>query len=223
MTDDHEFQAALTPQAGEIFGGLWAALFDRPDAPRLVMLTAAGRQEGVSTIACGLALAGGAPRYGRNGGQAAVALVDMNLRNPSLHRLLDVEHAPGVREIITQGTEPADVAQRVTDQLDVYVAGAARGLAVDIVRSKAVGALFATLKQYYDHIIVDAGAVNEAPDVQALAAVIGQVVLVANTQRTPREAVIQARRHIEAVNANVIGSVLNMRVFPIPSFLYRRV
>jgi len=38
-----------------------------------------------------------------------------------------------------------------------------------------------------------------------------------------REAVAQAKKRIESGGGKVVGVVLNMRTFPIPNFLYRRV
>ena len=61
------------------------------------------------------------------------------------------------------------------------------------------------------------------PDAQVLAGVVKNTVLVAHTEQTPREVVAEAKKRIEASGGALVGLVLNLRSYPIPRFLYRRV
>ncbi|HON68122.1 MAG TPA: hypothetical protein PLS23_16665, partial [Phycisphaerae bacterium] len=78
------------------------------------------------------------------------------------------------------------------------------------------------LLSYHDHVIVDAPSVNRNSTVQALAALTDGVLLVARQSVTRREALAEAKKRIELAQGKLIGLVLNMRKFPVPGFLYRR-
>jgi len=211
--------ALLKAGAEETFGGLWASLFySGRVSGKSILVCSATRREGATTVAAALALTGSAPT-----GSLRVALVDFNMRSPALDKLLNLKPAPGVSEIVGESMDPAIAAQRVTSGLDVYVAGRVSGHTLKILRSAAVREFFEVLQEGYDHVVVDAAAVNLFPDVQILAGTIRDVVLVSHTEQTPREAVAQAKKRLEAGGGKLAGLVMNMRAYPIPRFLYRRI
>jgi Mrp family chromosome partitioning ATPase len=156
-------------------------------------------------------------------GAARVALVDFNFRNPHLDELLNTQPSPGIAEILLDGLAPEVAAQRVNPALDLYATGNAKGRILQILRNDGLRDLLGVLSQGYDHVILDAPAVNHFPDAQILAGVVDGVVLVAHTEQTSREAVAQGKKRLEAGGGKVVGLVLNLRTYPIPGFLYRRV
>jgi Mrp family chromosome partitioning ATPase len=209
----------LNARAQEAYHGLWASLFysGRPIG-RTVMFAAAAEGEGVTTTACGLALAGSLPA-----GSSRVALVDFNFRHPCLHEVLGLRAGPGVGEILLKGLAPDAAMQPVCQGLDFYPVGQVGSRVADVLRSQAVVELMTTLGGGYDHVLVDVAPVNQYPDAAVLASAIKDVVLVVQADRTPREAVWQARKRLESAGAKVVGLVMNMRTYPIPEFLYHRV
>jgi capsular exopolysaccharide synthesis family protein len=212
-------RATLRKEAEEVFRGLWASLFySSKPVGRSLMICSADEREGASTIACGLALAGSTPA-----GAARVALVDFNIRDPAVHRLVGAKPTPGVAEILVEGFAPEAAAQRVNTNLDVYAVGDTGQRRLEVLRSDRLGVFLSTLAAGYDQVLVDVAAVNHYPDAQVLAGVVKDVVLVARTDRTPREAVAQAKKRLETGGGRIVGLVLNMRTYPIPGFLYRRV
>jgi Mrp family chromosome partitioning ATPase len=150
-------------------------------------------------------------------------LVDFNLRKPSLHRLLRANQSPGVCQVLSGQLAPESAAQRVNVVLDFYAAGEPAQRGAELLRGPAISDFLATLADGYDHVLVDAPAVNRFPDAGVLAGIVKDVVLVAHAERTPREAVAAAKKHLESAGARLVGVVLNQRTYPIPSFLYRRV
>ncbi len=70
---------------------------------------------------------------------------------------------------------------------------------------------------------MDVAAANHFPDAQVLAGKVREVVLVLRTEQTPREAVAQAKKRLEAGGGKLVGLVMNLRTYPIPQFLYKRV
>jgi len=209
----------MHPRADEVFRGLWASLFYSKRATgRSVLICSADRGEGASTVAAALALAGSTPA-----GVARVALADLNLRRPALHELLGLQPSPGLAEVATGQLPIEAVVQSVSPGLDLYAAGNVKHRALDVLRSGKLAELTTTLAGAYDNLLIDVAPVNHFPDAQVLAGIVKDVVLVSHSERTPREAVAQAKKRIEAGGGRVIGLVLNLRTFPIPRFLYRRV
>jgi len=212
-------RATLSPKAQNVFSSLWASLFySGKVSGKAVMVCSAIRQEGATTTACALSLAGSIPA-----GADRVALVDFNIHTPTVHRIFKLNPGPGVCEIITESLDPASVVQRVSSGLDVYVAGDGAGRSLNILKSPNAGEFFKMLAEGYDYIIVDAGAVNHYPDAQILTATIPDVLLVSRAEKTPREAVAQAKKRLEAAGGTIAGLVMNLRTYPIPRFLYKRV
>jgi capsular exopolysaccharide synthesis family protein len=219
VSNDQPTRATLKSKSAEIFSSLWASLFYSGRVTgKNVLFCSSDRQEGATTIAAALAVAGSTPS-----GAARVALVDFNLRNPMIHKLLRLKPAPGISEIITDSLDPASVAQRVSSGLDVYVAGEAAERSLELLRSPTVGDFLQALQEGYDHVLVDVAAANHFPDAQVLAGKVREVVLVLRTEQTPREAVAQAKKRLEAGGGKLVGLVMNLRTYPIPQFLYKRV
>lgn len=211
-------RASLSGKAEDIFRSLWASLFY---SGRLtgkgVVVTAAARKEGTTTVAAGLALSGSGPAGG-----ARVALVDFNLRTPQLHDLFGLPMAPGLCEVLAGNAALESVARPVNDGLDVIPVGSVQQRSLEVLRSDGVQTFFETLYRQYDYVLVDTASANMNPDAQVLGGVVKNLLLVVNSESTPREAVAQAKKRIEAGGGRVAGVVLNLRRFPIPSFLYRR-
>lgn len=212
-------KAHLVGKSEDIFRGMWASLFySGRTTGKTVLITSAAPQEGATTIACGLALSGS----GTAGG-ARVALVDFNLRRPAVHKLLGLPQGPGVAEVLVKGKDIASVAKPVSEGLDVFTIGATEKQSLSLLRSELVEKFFAQLAEKYDYVLVDAAATNHYPDTQVLAGVLKEVVLVVHSDLTPREAVSQAKKRILSGGGTLVGLVMNLRTYPIPNFLYRRV
>jgi len=211
-------RASLKPKAEDIFRGLWASLFNSGPAERKgVVVCSANRQEGASTIACGLALAGSEPSSGR------VALVELNLRAPSLGKVFRTDGGPGIGEVILDGLPAEQAARPINSAMDLYPVGQVGDRILDVLRSDALGEFLNKLTQSYGQVLVDVAAVNEFPDAAIVASRIPDVLLVVHADQTPREAVALAKKRLEGAGGKLAGVVLNMRSYPIPKFLYSRV
>ena len=212
-------RASLSKRSGEIFRGIWASLFYSGQASgNGLVLTSSSSGEGATTMACGLAISGSGPDGG-----SKVALVDFNLRSPEVHKLLGLNASPGVTEVLLDGRDIASVVQQVNENLHVITAGSVAGKSLELLKSKGLESFFERLLNDYEYVIVDAAPANAFPDAQILSGVLKEAALVVRSDTIPREAVAQAKKRIESGGGKVVGVVLNMRTYPIPNFLYRRV
>jgi len=223
---------ALAPQAEEIFRGLWASVFYGPgEAPRSALVCSANRSEGATTVAVGMALAGadaaalGPPGMGPGEAEPGrVLLVDFNLRAPKVHRLLRLPNEAGLSDVLAGGADLDQAVRRVgPGRLDVLTVGSRADRVLEILHADRAKEFLSRLQERYERVILDAAPANLYPDARLLAGLVGAVVLVAHCQQTPREALMVARKRLQVDAAKATGVVLNLRKYPIPKFVYRRV
>ena len=227
--------ASLSKPAEEVFKGLWASIFSTPDAPKSLLVCSSNRQEGATTVACGLAIAESMAE-GRNAGQinnsqteqlkpaGKVVLIDFNVRHPSVSDMLMLSNGKGITDVVVGQVGLDEALQRVgPGALDVLCAGSQCDKVVEIFQPERIKAVMEELSRRYEHIILESAPVNLYPDAQILAKMSEQVLLVALYKRTPREALLQSKKNLTLAGGKVVGVVLNARTYPIPRFVYRRV
>ncbi len=173
---------------------------DRVCAERLfrtIAISSCARGEGRSLTAANLALT--AAREGRE-----VALVECDLRRPSLARLLDLAPRAGLAEVAEGKVELPQALSRVGN-LAVLCAGETRDPAA-AMRSPRFAATLDTLRSSFSLVVLDAPPALALHDAGRLATTADAIVLVVRAGETPRDAV---RMAVEALSDRLIGIVLN--------------
>ena len=88
------------------------------------------------------------------------------------------------------------------------MAGATPPNPVELLSSVQMQALLDRLSERYDYIICDTPPVSIVTDAAALSRFCDGVLLVVRQKLSTRDQVWAAKRNLEAVQANIIGSVL---------------
>jgi len=150
-------------------------------------------------------------------GREPVLLVDAHPARPAAHRLLEVRAAPGLAEVLRDGTPLAEVLQPCrVPRLYVLAAGRAGADPAAATDSPWLPDLLRMVREEF------ALAVFDLPpgDPAGLAGLLDGLVLVAEAERTPLEA---ARRETErlAGQTRLLGVVLNKRRQYTPQWLDR--
>jgi protein-tyrosine kinase len=164
---------------------------------RVVAVTSSARGEGRTTIAANLALT--AAREGRE-----VALVECDVRRPSLAALLDLAPRAGLAEVVQGGSELPQALCR-SGSLAVLAAGDARDPGA-ILRSPRLPAIVDALRGSFPLVLLDAPPALAFADAGRLAASADGVLLVVRAGTTPRQV---ARMAVEYVGPRLLGVVLN--------------
>jgi capsular exopolysaccharide synthesis family protein len=164
---------------------------------RVVAVTSSARGEGRTTIAANLALT--AARDGRE-----VALVECDVRRPSLAQLLELAPRAGLAEVV-QGQAELGQALCRSGTLSVLAAGDARDPGA-VLRSPRLATTIEALRASFSLVILDAPPALAFADAGRLAAAADGVLLVARAGTTPRQVV---RMAVEYVGSRLIGVVLN--------------
>ncbi len=138
-------------------------------------------------------------------------LVDLDLRRPSLARLLDIDAGPGIEAHLAGSSALADVLCRVRafDNLSLLPARAAVAQSGELLANPRTGAMITELRDRYpDRIILfDLPPVLQSDDALAFAPNVDAALVVACEGRTRREDLV---RTIELLRGTqIIGTVLN--------------
>jgi len=142
-------------------------------------------------------------------------LVDADMRRPTQHRLFRLTNDLGLTSGLVQTEPTLDGYVRATDieNLSVVTTGPLPPNPAELLGSKRMQKLVATLKDYADMIIFDTPPCLPLADAAILARQVDGVVMVADAGKTRRDAVTKAKEAIERAGGRILGVVLN-RVSP---------
>jgi capsular exopolysaccharide synthesis family protein len=150
-------------------------------------------------------------------------LIDANLRNHALTDQMNAQEGPGLAEFLRDQAKLDEILQP-TDYENLFLIPAGNLADVEVgelLNRPELPNLLATLKQDYDHVIVDAPSVHRTTDATVIGAAAGNALMVVRMYGTSRDAVHMAIRQLKATKVNVSGVVLTHRKFFIPNALYR--
>jgi succinoglycan biosynthesis transport protein ExoP len=175
-------------------------------ATRILGLTSCLPSEGKSTIAAAMATL-----IAQSG--ARVILVDGDVRNPSLSRVLAPSAEVGLLEVVGGRAALADAVWSGPAGnmafLPTVVDPQRAANATELLASDAAKSLFATLQIKYDYIIVDLAPMASAMDVRAASRFVDSYLLVIEWGGTKVDAVQYALRNLPEVHGSIVGAVLN--------------
>ena len=165
------------------------------DRGNCVMVTSALPGEGKTFFAINLALSIALEI------DSTVLLVDADVANPSVAKVMNLPHAKGLMDLLTSdGLDVADVLLRTNvDKLSLLPAGTPHPRATEMLASEAMTALVAEMaSRYPDRILVfDSPPLLVTTEARALASHMGQIVMVVESDRTSQVAVTRALETIE--------------------------
>ncbi|HEX3997168.1 MAG TPA: CpsD/CapB family tyrosine-protein kinase [Pirellulales bacterium] len=198
------------PELDKHFVGLYqrslALRNGSPQAGYAIGVTSSLPDEGVSTVAIGLAtcaaLLGGAP----------VLLIDANLGRPSLARMFEIGDEPGLFEVLTGTMEAGDcIRPSNCDGLSLMTSGCwTSGIQPAYVPS-ALAALIGELRGCYATIVFDLPATEECSPSGVIGSMLDGVLLVVEAERIPDETARRAMLRLQRANVAILGVVLNKR------------
>lgn len=171
--------------------------------PRSIVVTSARPGDGKSSTACNLAVS--FAQAGRR-----VVLVEADLRRPSFSKYLKIEPGAGLTSVLTGAADLMDVLQPWgSDGLLVLASGPIPPNPAEILGSRGMVDLMRALNTEFDYVIIDSAPLLAVTDGAIVAAAADGVLLVAAAQQTKRGELHAALGALEAVDAAVLGVVLN--------------
>lgn len=168
-----------------------------------LLLTSARPSEGKTTtcIALGAAMAQAKNR---------VLIVDTDMRKPRLHKTFGISGERGLTNALV-GTPLSEVIQPIEHApgLDLLPCGPLPPNPSELLHSEAFARVVAELRERYDRVLFDSPPVGAVTDASILSKAVDGTILVAEANSTPKEAMRRALSQLRAVDANLLGVVLN--------------
>jgi Mrp family chromosome partitioning ATPase len=170
---------------------------------RSLAVVSAVRDEGKTTTSCNLALALASISPGRE-----VALVDLDLRRPSIAQVMSVETQSGIEDVLTHEASLDEArVEYLQPPLDVYLSMSPQRNAHEILTRQRLGDLFGELERRYSLIIVDTPPTLLVPDSRLI---LERVSLCLPVARAGISRVRSFRELLETLpRSQVLSTVLN--------------
>lgn len=208
----------LDPRVEEQYQKLRGNLFANGsrESLRTLMVVASRHGEGATTTCAILATLLARSNVGD------VALIDANLRTPSLHELFALSGtSAGLTEVANQTVRGRDLAQH-TPIPNLFVIPSGRPLkSPAALYQEPIASLIAELRQDFRYVMLDCSPVEQYSDASFVAPRVDGIVMVVRSEVTRIETAIKTKRQLEWAGGKVIGTVLNDKRTYIPFFLQR--
>ncbi|SFJ86420.1 capsular exopolysaccharide family [Desulfomicrobium apsheronum] len=179
-------------------------LFSKADQmPQVVLLTSATPKEGKTLVAVNLGAA-----MAQAG--CKTLLIGADMRRPRAHKILELENGAGLSNILSSVSSVDEVIKPTgIPNLDIITAGPVPPNPSELLGSKRMPELIASLRERYEHIIIDTPPATAVTDAAVLAQHADGVVLISKAFVTPKELVRSAIEALQKINAKIFGVVLN--------------
>lgn len=172
-------------------------------APKTILVTSSQPSEGKSTTS--IALADSFARSGKR-----VLLVDSDLRNPSLHKYLNLKNNKGFTAILTGNSQLKDEVLKTDDMnFDFLPCGRIPSNPAEILMANVVTAFSSKIEGLYDHIIFDGPPVMGLADAPQISRATEGTVVVVEANRIRGGQTKSALRRLVSAEANILGVVLS--------------
>ncbi|MBI4432532.1 MAG: polysaccharide biosynthesis tyrosine autokinase [Candidatus Omnitrophica bacterium] len=184
---------------------------------RSVLMTASSAGEGASVVTANVAT-----YLSRDLGHK-VLVIDANLRNPSLNRFFRIQDGRGFSDVLC-GDVPLEAAVRsVNGSLDLLPTGRYSNNPLILFDTMKIQDLLRRAGELYEIILIDSTNLKDYKDAHAISASVDGVVLVVEAGRARRQVVRATLASLEQKKVNLLGVILNKRVFHVPEIIYGRV
>ena len=171
-------------------------------APRSMLVTSARPGEGKSTTAFATAL--NLSRVGRR-----VLLVDGDLRNPSMHRVLEIENSQGMSNFLSGSAELTGVVRKTPySTLDFIPCGPLPPNPAELWGGSRLQVLLDQAFAVYDHVVIDGPPVLGFADAPVLSSSVEGTLFVLESRITGRRQARGALRRLSMGRGRVLGAVL---------------
>ena len=170
---------------------------------KVVLVTSAVAAEGKSYIAANVASS--LALMGKK-----VALVELNLRKPSLDEMFGIIASKGMSDYLSNGEVSLhDIVSTTADGLDVYVAGTVPPNPSELLQGSRAAQLMEQLREQYDYVVVDSASLATASDTFSLTSQADATVVVLRANSTKQAYVKWINRLMAEGKLSNVGFVLN--------------
>lgn len=191
------------PYTGEQYRIVRTKLIQHPRQPRLCLISSPGPRDGKTITAINLAAAMALRS------EATVALVDADMRRPSIATLLGLPESPGLADVLAGSCGMEDVWIKIEQLRNIYLipAGKAQVNPTELLDAERWREVCAGLRRQFRFTIMDAPPIIGVADYALIQAHVDGVIVVVRPDHTNRGLCFKA---LEAIpKEKMIGITVN--------------
>jgi capsular exopolysaccharide synthesis family protein len=136
-------------------------------------------------------------------------VVDCDLRKPALHKLFGLRNVRGLTNILAGEYDLQDVWMEPLQGLKVVTVGQLPFNPTEVLSSRRYTDFLRRVRQDFDYVLLNASPIQPVSDALIFASQADAVLVVFDAQRTHEGPVRRAIHALGAVEANVLGTVIN--------------
>lgn len=171
-------------------------------APRRLVITSSSKSEGKSTTALSLAI-----NFAQMG--KPVLIIDADLRNPVLHKLLGIDNERGLSNYLSSNMGPLEAVHRTqVPNLFVMTTGPLPPNPVELLSSMKLLALLSQCEEHFAHVIVDGPPVLGIADAIVLCNQVDNSVFVVESGKTRKGHAKAALKRLHQAGVHPLGVIL---------------
>jgi capsular exopolysaccharide synthesis family protein len=178
-------------------------IYSQPDNTfKTLIITSSNKSEGKTTLSTNLAVA-----LAESGKK--VCIIDCDFRRPRVHSVFGSTQQPGVIEVLFDGVPWKQAMQdTMIPNVAVLTAGKRPPNPAEIIRSHKLHDLIATLKEHYDHVLIDSAPFGIISDAAPLIKLADGVILAVRFNKAKEPELDLTIENLQKVKANVLGVVM---------------
>lgn len=170
---------------------------------KIICATSSKQDEGKTTVLSNLAVS-----FAKI--DKKVLLIDGDLRNPSINRIFGLKNSQGLMDILL-GTKDINQCIKLTKQenLHILTGGIIPPDPSEVLSSKKMGEFLEGIRDKYDYIFIDTPPIGIVSDASIVSSYSDGVIFVVGANEVDATLAKMAKERLEAINANIIGVILN--------------
>lgn len=139
-----------------------------------------------------------------------VLVIDADLRKPRMHRIFRMRNLTGLTNFLTTGVELKELV-KATEIPNLYLitSGPVPPNPAELLGSDKMFKLLETLKGNFAYILIDTPPILAVTDALVLGPAIDGFVIIVWGDKTPRDALKQARDTLEMTKIKTLGVIIN--------------
>lgn len=138
-----------------------------------------------------------------------VLVVDLDLRNPTIHKLFGIGNTYGIMDHLKNGRDLDKCITKIEENLDIITPGAIPPNPTEILSSRKLGEFIKNIKEKYDYIFIDSPPVGIVSDGIIISKYTDGVMYVVGANETDINHAKEVIDNMKKSEVNIIGAILN--------------
>ena len=181
---------------------------------KTILFTSTKQNEGKSTMTSNIAYSFSKLE------NCKVLVVDMDLRNPTVHKMFEVSNTYGLMDNLKNDRPLEKCVHKIEENIHVLPTGALPPNPAEVLSSKKVENFLKNIKDHYDYIFIDAPPVGAVSDATVISKNVDGVMYVVGANETDLSHAQIGIENLKKADANVLGAVLNKYEATQPNYAY---